>query len=76
MLTRTMSFAWKLIRADERATEATQGWGSDQHASFAEVTVRNAGKAITGMGEWLEIATNGTAMRLGYRDGEVSGLVR
>jgi hypothetical protein len=35
--------------------------------------VRNAGKAITAMGERLELATNRLAMRLGYDDGAVSG---
>ena len=75
MLMSTMSFAWTLTTADERTSEATKGWGSDQHASVAEVAVRNAGRAITAVGERLEQATNALAMRLGYRDGEVSGRV-
>lgn len=73
MLTSAMSFAWKLIRAGESVVGATESWGSDDRASLAEGSVRNAGRAITAGGEWLELATNGLAMRLGYRDGEVSG---
>jgi hypothetical protein len=75
MLTGTMSRAWKLICAGERVVGATESWGADEHAGFTEVSVRNAGRVITAMGEWLELATNGIAMRLGYRDGEVSGWV-
>ena len=37
--------------------------------------VWKAGKAITAMGLRLELVANGLGVRLGYRDGDVSGWV-
>ena len=76
MLTSTMSFAWKLIRTGERVVEGAESWGvNDRHASFAELSVRKVGTVITTGGERLELAVNRVALRLGYNDGEVSGMV-
>ena len=76
MLTSAMGFSWKLIRAGECVVEAAERWGADdQHAGFAELSVWKLGRAITAGGERLELAVNGFALRLGYGDGEVSGMV-
>ena len=76
MLTSAMGFAWSMIRAGERGVEAAGGWGADdQHASLAELSVWKAGMMITIGGEQLELAVNRFALRLGYNDGEVSGMV-
>jgi hypothetical protein len=75
MLTGTMGFAWELIWAGQHVVGATALWGADEHASLAERFVGNAGRIITAAGERLELAVNGLAMRLGYNDGAVSGMV-
>jgi hypothetical protein len=76
MLTSTMGFAWKSIRAGEHVVEAAGKWGTDDyHASLVERSVLTAGNAITAVGERLELAVNKLALRLGYNDGEVSGMV-
>ena len=75
-LTRTMSFAWDIVRLGERIVGATEGWGAeDQHAGRVEMSLWKLGRAITAGGERLELGTNWLAMRLGYRDSEVSGMV-
>ena len=74
MLTTTMSFAWSTIKTGERIVAYTMGWNwgsTDEHAGFAERFVRTTGKTITAIGERIDLATNGLAMQLGYRDGEV-----
>jgi hypothetical protein len=75
MLTSALGSAWDIIKTGERISEATEGWGTDEHASLAEGFVKKTGRAITAMGERLELSVNWLAMKLGYSDGEVSGMV-
>ena len=79
MLTRAMGFAWGTIRVGERAVAFAESWevheGNEQNAGFVEMSVWRAGRAIVRMGERLEQGVNGLAVRFGYNDGEVSGMV-
>ena len=75
MLTSTIGFSRDLIKVGERIVSATETLGADDHASIAERTVRKVGLRMTAAGERLELSVNSLGMRLGYRDGEVSGLV-
>ena len=76
MLTSTMDFSWDTIKAGERIVAFAESWGAkDQHAGFAELSMRQAGTVVTIAGERLELVVNGLALWLGYNDGEVSGMV-
>src|SRR5437762_11332757 len=76
VLTNSMAFGWKLIKAGERVVALAERWGADdQEAGLAEVSVRKAGTLMTVGGERLELAVNGFAVWCGYADGEVSGMV-
>lgn len=75
MLASAMGFAWDMIKTGERISEATTSWGDDQHAGPAEKAVHKLGRVIAGTGERLERGVNRLAMRLGYDDGEASGMV-
>ena len=80
MLTSAMGFAWrKLIRTGERIGAAAERWevngANELQAGFVELSVWRAGRTMVRAGESLELFVNWLAMRLGYRDGEVSGMV-
>lgn len=79
MLVSTMGFAWDMIRAGQRVVAFAESWeaheGNEQSAGFVELAVWRAGSAIVRMGERLELWANGLAVRVGYNDGEVSGMV-
>ena len=76
MLTRAMCFAWDIIRSGERIVEACESWeAEDQHAGLVEMSMWKVGTAFTAGGERLELWVNGLAVRFGYNDGEVSGMV-
>jgi hypothetical protein len=69
MLTSVMSFAWDVIKVGERIVALEES--CEQARPFAH----RAGRVVTRAGEWLELSINSFAIRLGYGDGEVSGLV-
>jgi hypothetical protein len=79
MLTSAMGFAWGLIMIGERIVAFAERWGADEaydlKAPYSEIWIRHRGENVTGMGEQLERFVNWLGMKLGYRDGEVSGWV-
>ena len=79
MLTSTMGFAWRLITTGERVVALAESWElherNKERAGFVELAVWRTGRAIVAAGEGLELRVNALAMRFGYNDGEVSGLV-
>ena len=79
ILTSSMSFAWYTIKSGERIVAFAESWelheGNQERAGFVELGVNRVGRAIVSAGERLELRVNAVAMRLGYDDGEVSGLV-
>jgi hypothetical protein len=79
LLTSAMGFAYDLLNAGERVVAFAERWGVDEaydlSAGFTERWIHNRGNAITAMGERLELGVNGLAMKLGYRDAEVSGML-
>jgi hypothetical protein len=78
-LTGVMGFSWDLIKTGGRIVAYVDSWevneANERRAGFVERSVWKAGRIITIAGERLELAVNGLAVRLGYNDGEVSGLV-
>jgi hypothetical protein len=74
MLTGTMGFAWDAIRIGERIVWWTEGFGGE-HAGVIERAALMAGRACVCLGELGELWVNRYAMKRGYFDGEVSGLV-
>jgi hypothetical protein len=79
VLTSTTSFAWKLIATGERVVAFAESWelheGNQERAGFVELAVWRTGRAIVVAGERLELRVNALAMRSGFCDGEVSGMV-
>lgn len=79
LLTGSMGFAWDMIKAGERVVTYTESWElnerNQERAGFVELAVWRSGRVIVVAGEGLELWVNALAMRLGYNDGEVSGLV-
>jgi len=79
MLTSAMGFAWDTIRVGEYVVAFAESWelheGNEQRAGFVELSVWGTGRGIVRMGERLERAVNRLAMKLGYNDGDVSGMV-
>ena len=79
MLTSTMGFAWGTIRLGEHVVAFAESWDvhedNEQSAGVGELSVWRAGSAIVRMGERLELWVSGLAVRFGYNDGEVSGMV-
>ena len=79
MLTGAMGFAWDMIGLGERVVAVAESWevqeGNQERAGFVELTVWRTGRAIVVAGERLELWVNAVGMRLGYRDGEVSGML-
>jgi hypothetical protein len=67
------------MRTGERIGAAAERWevteANELRAGFVELSVWRAGRAMVRAGESLELFVNWLAMRLGYRDGEVSGMV-
>ena len=79
MLTSAMGFAWDLIRTGEHIVATSERLGKDEaydlRAGFVEMSVCRSGQAVVLTGEGLELFVNAVATKLGYRDGEVSGMV-
>jgi hypothetical protein len=79
MLTSAMGFAWDVVRTGERGVVKSEAFETTDierpYAGFVEKSVWQARRAMVGTGEGLELFVNRFAMRLGYRDGEVSGMV-
>ena len=79
MLTNTMGLAWGIIGTGQRIVERSEAIGITDplkpYAGFLETMVWRRGNAIVSAGEHLELWVNALAMRLGYNDGEVSGLL-
>jgi len=50
------------------------GEAYDLRAGFVELSLWRAGQAVVRTGEGLDLFTNAVAMKLGCRDGEVSGM--
>lgn len=78
-LTSTMGLAWDMIATGGRVVAFAESWelheGNEQPAGFVELAVWRAGRAIVITGERLELRANALAVRLGYNDGEVSGML-
>jgi hypothetical protein len=78
MLVSAMAFAWGTIRAGERGVERSEAIGSadlKDYAGLWETMAARKGCAMVRTGERLELWVSALAMKLGYRDGEVAGLV-
>jgi hypothetical protein len=79
MLTSAMGFAWGVIRSGERGVECSEALGRTDpekpYAGFVEKTQYLARRARVCAGESLELSVNRFAMKRGYNDGEVSGMV-
>jgi hypothetical protein len=79
MLISTMGCAWSLITTGERIVAAAERWevhaANELHAGFVELSVWRTGTAIVGIGERLEHGVNRLALRLGFADGAVSGML-
>lgn len=79
ILTSAMCFTWGVIKTGERIVAFAERLGADEaydlRAPYSEIWIRKRGKAVTATGERLETFVNALAMKLGYRDGEVSGIV-
>jgi hypothetical protein len=79
LLTSIMGFAWGTIKVGEDVVAFAESWevheGNEQSAGVGELSVWRSGNAIVRMGERLELWVNGLAVRFGYNDGEVSGMV-
>jgi hypothetical protein len=79
MLTSTMGFAWDISTTGERSVERSEAIGiidlQKPCAGLIETMVWRKGWATVSAGERLEVFVNACGMKLGYRDGEVSGWV-
>jgi len=79
MLTSAMGFAWYIVHAGERTVERCEAIGitdpEKPYAGFLEKMAWWKGWAMVRTGEGLELFINGLAMKLGYNDGEVSGML-
>jgi hypothetical protein len=78
-LTSFMGLAWNIVHAGERTVERCEAIGitdlAKPYAGFREKMAWRKGWAMVRAGEGLELSVNWIAMRLGYSDGEVSGMV-
>jgi hypothetical protein len=79
MLTSAMVFAWDVIHTAGRGVERSEAIGiidpEKPYAGFAEKAKWQISGATVRTGEKLERGVNWFAMKLGYSDGEVSGMV-
>ena len=78
-LTSTMGFTWYMTGTWESAVARSEAIGiidpEKPYAGFAEKTMYRIRLAMVRAGEGLALLVNWFAMRLGYGDGEVSGMV-
>jgi hypothetical protein len=78
MLTGTMDFTCAQIKTGKRIVAFAESWEVNEAdapgAGFAEMSVWRVGSILTAAGEHLELGVNWCAMRLGYYDGEISGM--
>lgn len=76
ILISTMGFAWDMIKAGERLRAFVYTWeihdGNRERSGLGELWALRSALAIVVGGERLELLVNALAMKLGYRDGEVS----
>jgi hypothetical protein len=79
MLVNAMGFAWHVVRSGESSVERSEAIGiTDPEKPYSGLLERMATRkawATVRAGERLEAFVNSLAMKLGYRDGEVSGIV-
>jgi hypothetical protein len=79
MLTSVIGFAWDAIRMGERGVERSEAIGiidpEKPYAGFVEKTKWQISGATVRTCEKLERGVNWFAMKLGYGDGAVSGMV-
>jgi hypothetical protein len=78
-LTSFMGLAWNIVHAGERTVERCEAIGitdlKKPYAGFREKMAWRIGWGMVRVGEGLQHGVNWFAMRLGYRDGEVSAMI-
>jgi hypothetical protein len=79
LLTSTMGFAWDIISTGERGITRSEALGvtdpEKRYAGGVEKMTYQTRMAMVRVGEGLEMFLNWCGVKLGYSDGEVSGMV-